>query len=297
MNRGTSRPLRLMAFSVVVLSSIVAMPLDQRYSVSGLVLSVDRPRKLMVVSCQPIQGFMDAMVMPFTVADPKSLDRIDRGTMIDFDITVTKETATAENIRIRTYASPEREPSKARRLQGLDQDLRGQVPRLKPGQPVPDFELIDQNNRPVRLSQFTGKVVALNFIYTRCVLPQYCFRSSSNFGILQKRYREILGDDLVLLSVTFDPVHDHPALLQKYAQYWKADPDNWRFLTGSPAVVARLGDLLGVTSVPEEGLYIHSLHTVIIGRDGKLLTNLEGNEFTGQQVADLVGTFLDRHKN
>ena len=38
---------------------------------------------------------------------------------------------------------------------------------LAPGQPVPDFTLAAQDGRAVSLSQFRGKVVALNFIYTR----------------------------------------------------------------------------------------------------------------------------------
>jgi protein SCO1/2 len=294
MNRGPSTLLLVLLLAVVLLS--VAAHSQQRYTVTGLVLSVDRPRKTMVVSCQAIQGFMDAMVMPFTVPEAKSLDGINRGVLIDFILIVNKEASHAENIHVRNYAGIEREPAKARRLQGLDEDLRGPVHRLSVGESVPDFVLTDQKNRPVRLSQFAGKVVALNFVYTRCVLPEYCFRSSNNFGILQKRYPERLGRDLILLSVTFDPVHDQPSILQNYAQTWKADPENWRFLTGAAADVQRLCDLFGVTSVPADGLYIHSLHTAIIGRDGKLVANLEGNEFTGQQFADLVKTVLAQAK-
>jgi hypothetical protein len=32
-------------------------------------------------------------------------------------------------------------------------------------------------------------------------------------------------------------------------------------------------------------LSVHSLHIVIVARDGKLIANLEGNEFTAQQFA------------
>jgi protein SCO1/2 len=48
-----------------------------------------------------------------------------------------------------------------------------------------------------------------------------------------------------------------------------------------------------VNFVPDEGLYIHSLHTAVIGRDGRLLANLEGNDFTAQQLGDLVNATLD----
>jgi protein SCO1/2 len=292
MNRKRLTPIVLL---LAMLYSIAAYS-QQRYSVTGLVLSVDRSKKQMVVSCRAIQGFMDAMVMLFTVPDARSLDTIQRGALIDFVLVVNKDVSHAENIQVRSYVAIEREPSKARRLQGFDEDLRGPLPRLTVGQPVPDFALTDQKKRTVHFSQFAGKVVALNFIYTRCVLPEYCFRSSNNFGILQKRFPQRLGSDLVLLSVTFDPVHDRPQVLQNYAQTWKSDPENWRFLTGPTADVQRVCDLFGVNFVPEEGLYIHSLHTVIIGRDGKLVANLEGNEFTGQQLGDLVSTVLDQGK-
>ncbi len=283
----------LMLIIVICLYSPAALA-QQSYEAGGLVLSVDSSRKSMVVSCQEIRGFMDAMVMPLTVPDARSLDHIQRGALIDFILVVNKKTPHAENIRVRSSASAEREPSKGRRLQGFSEDLRQAMsPRLAAGQTVPDFVLNDQKNRPVRLSQFAGKIVALNFVYTRCALPEYCFRSSNNFGILQKRYSERLGRDLVLLSVTFDPVHDQPEILQNYAQTWKANPESWRFLTGSAADVQRVCDLFGVNFVPEEGLYVHSLHTAIIGRDGKLLANLEGNGFTAQQLADLVKTVLD----
>jgi len=268
----------------------------QRYPATGLVLNTDEAKKIMVVSCNEIPGFMDAMVMPLKVADTKSLAQLRRGASIEFTLVVNKDSSHAENIRVRQYASADREPSEAGRLQVLDKALRGQVGPLKVGDSVPDFALIDQEKRRVRLSQFTGKTVALNFVYTRCVLPEYCFRSSNNFGVLAKKYGARLGRDLVLLTVTFDPVHDQPEVLQKYAETWKANPENWRFLTGDTAEIQRVCDLFGVNYASNEGLFIHSIHTAVIDRKGKLVTNLEGNEFTSKQLADLVEAVLDHGK-
>jgi protein SCO1 len=269
---------------------------QQRYAANGLVLSVDRSRQTMVVSCQEIRGFMDAMVMSFAVPDAKSLDPLTRGAVIDFTLIVNKDSSHAENVQVRRYDSAEREPSKARRLQSFDEALRGPLHQLAVGQAVPDFILTDQQKRAIHFRQFTGKVVALNFVYTRCALPEYCFRSSNNFGVLQKRFQDRLGKDLILLTVTFDPVRDQPEVLRNYAKTWKADPENWRFLTGPAPDVQRVCDWFGVNFVPDEGLFVHSLHTVIVARDGKLIANLEGNEFTAQQFADLLQTVLDPAK-
>jgi len=265
---------------------------QQRYSASGLVLKVDPSGRTMVVSMREIPGFMEAMVMTLAVPDAQSLAPLTRGTMIDFRVVVNKGVSHAEDVRVHRYDSAEREPASASRLKVFDEAMRGPKHALMVGQAVPDFVLIDQQKRSTRLRQFAGKVVAVNFVYTRCVLPEYCLRSSNTFGALQKQFQNRLGKDLILLTVTLDPVHDQPEILRDYAKAWKADPENWRFLTGAAADVQRVGDLFGVTFVPAEGLFVHSQRTAILDRDGKLAANLEGNEFTTRQLADLLQTTL-----
>jgi protein SCO1 len=43
---------------------------------------------------------------------------------------------------------------------------------------------------------------------------------------------------------------------------------------------------------PDEGNLTHSLHTVIIDRQGKLAANFEGNQFSAEQLGDFVETAL-----
>lgn len=180
----------------------------QQYSVSGLVLSVDRSKQTMVVSCNTIPGYMDAMAMPFEVRDGKILDGLELGMAVEFNLVVGQDSSYAENIRVRRFDSVEQDPFTAHQLKTLQTLV---VPKsamtapLSVGQPVPDFKLIDQNRQPVSLGQFAGKVVAINFIYTRCALPQFCYRLSNNFALLQKRFTDRMGRDLVLLTVSFDP--------------------------------------------------------------------------------------------
>src|ERR1700687_2678228 len=112
---------------LLILLACPALHAEQRYEVRGLVVSVDRAHRSMVVSCNEIPGFMAAMAMPFSVADAKVLDSLNRGALVDFTLIVGKDTSRAENIRIRGYDSAEREPAKARRLQAFDEALRGPV--------------------------------------------------------------------------------------------------------------------------------------------------------------------------
>ena len=276
----------------------VAFPLLSRtYSASGLVLRVDREHLSLEVSCQAIPGYMEAMVMTFPVRNPQALDGLKPGTMIDFKLDVANNSVYVDQIRVHAYENTVQEPMAARQLEILDAATAGS-PRtdlaLLVGETVPDFTLIDQRRQRVALSAFRGKVVALTFIYTRCPLPNFCFRMSNNFGVLHERFAERMGKDLVLLSITFDPEHDQPETLADYARTWAKSDKAWHFLTGPAADVKKICREFGVNSWQDEGFFTHSLHTVIVDRQGRIAVNLEGNEYSVKQLGDMVEAVMNR---
>lgn len=287
--------MRRQAVLIVLLLSVFPALAEDHYQATGLVLDVDPEQRTVVISHDPIPGFMDAMVMPFRVLEPEDLDNVRPATMVDFTLTVDDTSSYVSAIQERKFDSIEQDPEQARRLSALDAALKAQAgapPPLQIGQAVPDFTLVDQQNRPVTLSEFRGKVVAMTFIYTRCPLPDYCFRLTNNFGRLQKRFEDRVGKDLILLSVSFDPDHDTPEVLAEYADVWNANTSGWHFLTGSLEEIKQVCDRFGMNFWPSEGLMTHSLHTVLINPDGTLAANLEGNRFTAVQLGDLVQTML-----
>ena len=237
---------------------------------------------------------MHSMTMPIRVRDAKELSGIGPGTTIEFEMSFHDNTGYGESIKVSRYQNLEQDPLTASRLRFLNRLIA--VPAAKPvlrGEVVPDFTLIDQSRHRISLSEFIGKVVAINFIYTSCALPQYCYRSTNNFGVLQRRFQGRLGRELILLTVTFDPARDQPDVLAQYASRWKADTANWHFLTGADPEIHRVTAIFGVDFFPSEGLMDHSLHTAIVDRHGKLVANIEGNQFTAEQFADLVESTLD----
>ncbi|HTG75190.1 MAG TPA: SCO family protein [Terriglobia bacterium] len=267
----------------------------ERYSVQGMVLKVDRSQKSFLVSHDSIPGFMQAMTMPFDVRDIKELNGLAPGTLVEFTLVVDRNSAYAERLRLRPYVTAEQDPLTARRLKLVKElDATHSARQLKVGQAVPDFALTDQARRSVSLLQFRGKVIAINFIYTSCALPQFCYRTANNFGAVERRFKKQMGRDLVLLTVTFDPARDQPERLAEYASQWDANPENWRFLTGAPTEISRVCGMFGVDYFPDEGLLSHSTRTALIDRQGNLLANLEGNKFNATQLGDLVETALKR---
>lgn len=286
-------------FALLLLTTLLApypALAQQRYSTKGMVLAVDKEHRLMTVSCEAIQGYMDAMVMPIEVRDAHELDGLAPSTMIDFSLVSDKDHPYAENLRIRNFDSLELDPLSARRLRLLDGAMDPSLSPdrvLKVGQAAPDFSLTDQNREHVTLSQFAGSVVAISFVYTRCPFPDFCFRFTNNFAQLQKRFAGQMGGDLILLTISLDPVHDQPETLAEYGRTWNIDPQGWHLLTGPPAEVQKFCERFGVAFFPDEGQLIHSLHTLIIDRRGKMAANLEGNEFTAQELGDLVESMLN----
>jgi protein SCO1 len=292
----TSRTLFSLLFVLVSLGAN-SFAASQKYAVTGLLLAADAEHHTITVSCKEIPGYMDAMVMSFPVHDASLPAGLQPGAVVEFTLVVDKRSSFAEALTVQPFESLELDPTEARRLKLVENATGANTPSadvLHIGDRVPDFRLNDQNRASVSLSQFTGKVAVLTFVYTRCPRPDYCLRLSNDFGILQRRFGARMGQDLVLLTIVIDPVHDQPDALKNYARTWKADPRRWHFLTGSTPDILQICRKFDMAYYPDEALFVHSFHTVIIDRNGHLAANLEGNNFTAQQLGDLVQTFVAR---
>jgi protein SCO1/2 len=255
--------------------AILAVPLFAKtYSVDGIVVAVDPGARTMLVSHRAIAHYMPAMLMPFRVENTAELASLHPGSRIEFELSVTKAHSLAR--KIRGSGAP-------------DVAVPGSAQKLAIGSVLPDFQLVDQNGRTFRADDLRGKVVAIDFIYTRCPLPDVCPRLSANFAMLQRQFREHAGDSLLLLSVTVDPEFDTPPVLAEYAHRWAAG-SGWRFLTGD---VAALAASLGEIYWAEEGSIGHNSTTSIIGRDGRLAAQVEGSNYRPDQLVHLISRQLE----
>ena len=263
----------------------------ETHAVKGIVLRTDIASHSLVVSCDAIPGYMDAMQMEFTTRDTRILNLLQPGQAITFNMVKHGSQLYAEQITLSTTAAFESEPMAAAQLGALNTALDPNTKSLGAGEPVPDFTFTDQAGHSIHLNQFQGKVIVLTFGYSRCPNPNYCYRLSTNLAKIEKRFH---GQNLVLITIMIDPEHDQGAALAEYASVFKADPTNWHFLTGPLPEIKQVCGLFGVNFWSVEGLLTHSLHTVIIDRRGNLAVNLEGNQFAPKQLGDLVQSVMDR---
>ena len=294
--RAFYRRLVIASTFVILLCGPVKAGEEQRRSAFGLVLKVDDPRTF-EVSCKEIPGFMDAMVMTLDVRNIDDLKSIRPGILVDFTLVVGADSNYAERIRVHQFQSPDQRALEVRMLEMVDGafDAKpGAGQMLAVDQKVPEFSLVDQYGRHVKFSDWSGKVVAISFVYTKCSFSEYCFRLSNNLGLIAKRFPERMGKDLILLTITFDPATDNPEALSRYAQNWKSSGKGWYFLTGAPEQVKRVCLMFGMNFWSDMGMLAHTMHTAVVDRQGRLVANLEGNEFSAGQLGNLLETVMDR---
>jgi protein SCO1/2 len=217
---------------------------------------------------------MQAMTMDFQAALPSELQGIRPGMRVRFEW--------RDNLA-----------RQIRRVAPDESDMPAPARQPVAGETAPEFQLTDQLNRPVTMAALRGKLVALNFLYTRCPMPEVCPRLAASFATVQRRFGPAMGRDLVLLSITIDPEWDTPPVLAAYAKLWRAQPDAWRFLTGSPEAVRKAATDWGLVYWPEDSAITHTSRTALIGRDGKLLAMVEGSSYRTDQLIELIRRHLE----
>jgi len=101
---------------------------------------------------------------------------------------------------------------------------------------APGFALTDQNGSQISNEDLRGQIVLYNFTYTNC---EECAQTDEVMAQVQNRLDEVATEDIPikLVTISVDPEHDTPDVLTEYAQSLGANPDQWVFATGSPAML------------------------------------------------------------
>ncbi len=158
---------------------------------------------------------------------------------------------------------------------------------------LPDFTLTERHGNQVSLAELKGKIWVADFIYTTC--PGPCPLLSGSFAKLQQELA--FAPDVRLVSISTDPEHDTPEVLEAYARRFHAG-DRWLFLTGDKAQIhtlANQGFKLSVVedrSAPEP--ITHTTKFALVDRQGYVRgfyngTDAEANRKLADDIRKLLG--------
>jgi protein SCO1/2 len=257
----------------------------RRYPFHGVVHEVKNGGHDVMVAHDAVPGFMAAMTMLFPARGPAEvLGALAPGDTIDATLVVDDSRYWIEGIRRKPGTGGAASVSPASVSEPPPPGAVTPVPNraTSVGEAVPDFELTDQTNHPVRLSSLRGDAVAVTFLYTRCPIATACPMTTAKFSRLdamlaQKGFGK-------LLIVTVDPEHDTPKVLADYAAKAGADPKRWKFLTGDPKAVADVASAFGILYYPDHGQIVHGQGVAVVGPDGRLASIYYGQTWEPEHI-------------
>ena len=241
------------------------------YWVRGILKQRAEGGHRLMIAHEAIPDFMEAMTMPFNVRGPAVPTNLVAGDAIRFQLYVTETESWIDHIQ-----PIDRSQSSGGGVSGLSENRQPPGPRSvvtsRATNALRDYKFTNELGQPVSLSDFRGQAIALTFFFTRCPIPEFCPRLSRNFEAVQRKLTAMNGavTNWHLLSVTFDPAHDTPAVLKAYGGRYGYDPKHWSFLTGPKDKIAELARACDVRFDPENGLFNHNFRTLIIDASNRL---------------------------
>lgn len=254
----------------------------REFRLEGQVLSVQPDLKQAVIRHEEIKGLMSAMTMPYDVEDPKQYEGLAPGDLVTATLIVEPTKAYLEAVK--KVGSAPLEVSAGTASAGASAGFE----LIKTGAPVPNQAFVDQDGTSVSLDGFRGSAVIVTFTYTSCPMPTFCPLMDQNFAKIQTKLKE--QNNLLkahLVSVSFDPQVDTPAVLKKHAADLGADSRLWTFVTGDREEVDKWASGFGVSisrAMNDPRDITHNLRTAILDREGNLVQVYNGNEWTPEQV-------------
>jgi protein SCO1/2 len=279
------------AFSVLVLLGIssckprqrVRTATEKHYDLKGKIVTVDKDKRQFTIAHEDIKDYMPAMTMPFAVRDDWVYEIATTGNQITATLVVDGTESWLEDIVITEDTTP---------VSG-GAPVEGAGPN--PGDEVPDYRLLNQDSKTIRIHDYRGKALVLTFIYTRCQDPNQCTLMSSNFATIDNELqkRPELYARTHLLSISFDPAYDTPKVLRSYGaaytgKYSDENFGHWEFASGTADEVKGIAQYFGLRYFQDTPSgteqVIHSLRTAVIGPDGRVIKVYRGNEWKPEEI-------------
>ncbi len=255
----------------------------QSYPASGVVEQIAPDQRQVTIHHQAIPGYMMEMTMPFPVNDTNELEGVSAGDKIAFTLVVGRTNAWVENIQ---------------RVGHTDKAITDSMPvtgdrftTLKPGDMLPNGNLVTEDGRQIHFSDLRGSAVAFTFFFTRCPLPNYCPLMNRNFDQARALLLATTNapTNWLFLSISFDPEFDTSQVLSEYADEFRGtNAAHWLFAGATTNTLARLVPRLGLMVMRQGNSLSHNLRTVVLDPQGRIYQQFNGNQWTAQQLAEAL---------
>jgi protein SCO1 len=153
------------------------------------------------------------------------------------------------------------------------------------GNQLGDYTFVNHSGRKVRLSDYRGKPLVIDMIYTHC--PIVCAIKTRNLEAL-KLSRDALGaDSFGVLTIGFDTENDTPGAMDDFGRRMDVKMPNWEFVSADADTINKLSKDLGFVFFPSPvGGFNHITQTTFINGQGKVFQQIYGEEFDNKTLLE-----------
>ncbi|MCF8177293.1 MAG: SCO family protein [Sulfuritalea sp.] len=167
----------------------------------------------------------------------------------------------------------------------LDERAALKISQAAIGKSVGDHVLLDREQRPTPLSNFRGKPLLVNFVYTACF--QVCPTTTKNLQDAVEGTVSVLGADRFnIVSIGFNQPFDSPQAMKTFATQYGIRLPNWQFLSPAAAIVEELTQNFGFSYVATSAGFDHMNQVTIVDAQGKIIRQIYGEKFTPEDLAE-----------
>jgi len=136
------------------------------------------------------------------------------------------------------------------------------------------------------------KVTVMGFIYTHC--PDICPMTTHNMYLTQQKLKKNAIDNVLFVTVTFDPDRDFPSVLKKFGEIRDIDFNNWIFLWGDKKNTGSLLKRFDITALKTDSTYfddgeltysvMHTDRISLIDNESRLKKNYRGSKVNLEEL-------------
>ena len=170
-------------------------------------------------------------------------------------------------------------------LSTLDNKAAWQRSQAVIGSQLDDHVLLDRNGKPVRLADYRGKPLLVNFIYTACF--QVCPTTTKNLQKAVENTVAMLGANrFQIVSIGFNQPFDSPEAMKAFASQHGIRLPNWEFLSPAPVIVDELTRNFGFSFVATTAGFDHLNQITFVDAQGRIVRQVYGESFTAEDIAE-----------
>ena len=241
------------------------------YYVEGTVVEL-MPDGRIMVEHEEIEGFMDAMTMPFQVKSPTLLEGVKPGDRIFALLVVGEGKAELTSLRVTATSAV---------IEDKEATFIGVAP-VRTGEAHPAYTITLSDGTTTVLGAGQGRATALTYIYTTCPMPNFCPAITER---LQKLQPLIEDSQARILAVTIDPATDTPEVLQDYATLHGAKAKHWGFGRVADSDLKALSQLANIKVNRLNGDLVHAKRLLVLSPEGKLIERYDDANWPVDRVA------------